>query len=249
MRRDSSKVWQVKGIKNMEKGLKVVALILSTAFFIACNHPQPGPDKTLAGAVMGAGWGAGTGAIVGHQVSHTGEGAAIGSGIGLAAGAMAGYADDAVEDGQIKLENELASLKVTNQANNNQLAAIQDKLDRSVKTDLGGGVQYIYFDEDETSLKPGAIADLERYAELLKTSTHALHIHVEGHTDDAGTPDYNKRLAEARARNVGSYLAARGISMDQIVVQSFGSARPVASNSTPTGRQLNRRVEVYLEKM
>jgi len=219
---------------------------LACFLLFACSTPQSGPDKTAAGASLGAGWGAGTGAIIGHQLSSAGPGVAVGAGLGLAAGAISGYAYDTTEEGRLKLENELASLKAANMANHNELASIQAKLDRAAVTSPAAGFYQVYFDQDETSLKPGAIADLEHIAEMLKTSPHAYRIQVEGHTDDAGSPEYNKRLAEARARNVSSYLAARGISMDQIKVSSFGSSRPVASNATPAGRQLNRRVAIYI---
>lgn len=214
-----------------------------------CSNPQPGPDKTLAGAVLGAGWGAGTGAIIGHQVTSgdVGPGAAIGAGFGAVAGATSGYAYDQTEDTQVQLNKELASLKIANLTNRNQLEHLQSKLDQAAVTRaLPGGVYQVYFDEDETSLKAGAIAALETIGESFKASPHAYHINVDGHTDDTGTPDYNQRVAEARARTVSAYLAARGISVDQITVASYGSTRPVASNSTPTGRQLNRRVEVYI---
>lgn len=94
-------------------------------------------------------------------------------------------------------------------------------------------------------MKSGAIADLEAIADSIKLSANNSPINVVGHSDDAGSPEYNDRLAEARARSVVSYLAARGISMDRLKLKSFGSTQPVASNSTPEGRQLNRRVEVF----
>jgi outer membrane protein OmpA-like peptidoglycan-associated protein len=215
-------------------------------FALACSNPQPGPDKTLTGAVLGAGWGAGAGAVVGNQVSNTGEGVAIGAGFGAVGGALTGAGYDLAEGAQLKNQRELASLKIQSLANQRELEGVQDKLDQVVTSDLSGGVYQVFFDEDVTSLKAGSIANLEVIADSIRASARAVTINVVGHSDDSGTPDYNKSLAEARARAVSAYLGARGISMDQIKVTSHGSTRPIASNMTPAGRQLNRRVDLYI---
>ena len=51
---------------------------------VGCATPQPGPDKTIAGALLGAGWGAGAGAVVGNQIDASGGGIAVGAGLGAA---------------------------------------------------------------------------------------------------------------------------------------------------------------------
>ena len=107
-------------------------------------------------------------------------------------------------------------------------------------------IYQVYFDPDQTNLRSGAIANLEIVGESIKRNSGIFAITVVGHADDGGSPQYNERLAEARARTVASYLGARGISMDQITVRSFGSKRPLASNTSETGRQLNRRVDVIV---
>lgn len=213
---------------------------------LGCSNPQPGPDKTATGAVLGAGWGAGAGAIVGHQIDYTGQGAAVGAGFGAVSGALSGAGYDLAESAIMKEHRKLNALRVRNQSNSIQLARIQDKLDRAVASDIAGGVYQVFFDPDATNLRAGAIANLEVIADSIKSSPHAYRIFVLGHADDAGTPEYNQRLSEARARAVSSYLTARGISADQVAVQSYGSSRPIATNATDIGRQLNRRVDVYI---
>ena len=228
-----------------------LALFLVSAVIMplaGCSEPQPGPDKTLAGAVLGAGWGAGAGAIVGHQVGRAGEGVAIGAGFGIVDGALTGLAHDQLEGAHLRAKAELDSLKIQNTANLRQLATIQQRLDQAVSQGAPFGVYQVFFDTDATSLRTGAIAHLEAIGEMLKRSPYAYVVKVTGHTDDTGTPDYNERLAESRANNVAAYLAARGISVDQIVVESFGAKRPIASNATDVGRQLNRRVDVYIAR-
>ena len=229
----------------------VISLLLLSSILIgACSQPQPGPDKTLAGAVLGAGWGAGAGAVVGHQLSGTptGEGVAVGAGLGAASGAMAGMGFDLAESAQIKEERELGALQLQNAANSRQITKLQRRVDNAVITHGAGGLYQVYFDADATNLRTGSIANLENIAESIKTNPAAYVINVVGHSDDAGTPEYNEKIAEARARTVAGYIAARGISLDQIRISSQGSKQPVASNGTPIGRQLNRRVEISISK-
>ena len=68
-------------------------------------------------------------------------------------------------------------------------------------------------------------------------------IEVVGHTDSRGAEDYNQTLSEERARSVQAFLQAAYPDVD-ITARGAGESNPVATNSTPEGRQLNRRVEI-----
>ena len=231
------------------KKTALLSALLGSVILTACANPQPGPDKTVAGALLGAGWGAGAGAVIGNELpgAQTGEGVAVGAGLGAASGMMAGMGFDLAESTQIKEERELEALQLQNAANGRQIYKLQRKLDNAAT--INTGILYqVYFDADATNLRSGAITNLEKVAEGIKTNPGAFVINVVGHSDDAGAPQYNEQIAEARARTVASYLAARGISTDQIRVSSQGSKQPVASNSTTVGRQLNRRVEISISK-
>jgi outer membrane protein OmpA-like peptidoglycan-associated protein len=223
------------------------ALISSILLLSACNNPQEGPDKTIGGAVLGAGWGAGAGAVIGNQVGYSGEGTAIGAGFGMLGGALTGFSNDLTEDAIMEQEKTLASLKIQNDATSRQLSNLQTTLDSPSLASMKGGMHQIFFDVDVTSLKAGSIADLEILAEQIKSSPNVTQVNIVGHSDDAGTPEYNSRLAEARARSVSTFLASKGIPLSQIKITSYGSQRPVASNTSDVGRQLNRRVDIYLE--
>jgi len=224
---------------------KVVLPIILALPISACG-PRTGPDKTVAGGVLGAAWGAGAGAIVGHQVSYAGEGAAIGAGLGMVSGAAQGLGFDVAEEGSVRQEQELEALRVQNSANAQEIENIHARLDFPTGAAASPSIHHVYFDPDGTSMRAGSTADLEVIAEGIKRNPHAKSIIIKGHSDDAGTPDYNTRIAEARARSVLSYLATRGIATDQMKVESHGSTRPVTSNNTPEGRQLNRRVDIVV---
>ena len=73
-------------------------------------------------------------------------------------------------------------------------------------------------------------------------------LHVIGHTDFIGTPEYNLKLGLKRAQIVQKYLETKGIVSDKIVPSSRGAEQPVADLITSAGRAKNRRTEITLKK-
>ncbi len=69
---------------------------------------------------------------------------------------------------------------------------------------------------------------------------------VEGHTDSTGEEVENLALSQRRAEAVRTYMADRGVNEFRLEAQGFGDSVPVADNSTPEGRQRNRRIEFQL---
>ncbi|MFH1679916.1 MAG: OmpA family protein, partial [Candidatus Eisenbacteria bacterium] len=66
------------------------------------------------------------------------------------------------------------------------------------------------------------------------------------HTDSDGSEEHNQTLSERRAQAVSNFLTEQGVSRPRMAVVGFGEMRPVADNSTPEGKQANRRVEVAI---
>lgn len=238
----------------MNSHVKAISKVLSACLFVATAHfangcsPQSGPDKSAAGMILGAGWGSGVGAVIGNQVATSGEGVAVGAGFGAAAGLLHGIGFDLEEGTQLRHQRELASLRVQAVGNQRYLERLQGNLDRSMGPDPVGGVYQVYFDEDQTNLRSGTMANLEALAESIKASSFMREVHVSGHTDDTGNTKYNETLSEARAKTVATYLASRGIPVVQVDVKSYGATKPTATNATAAGRQLNRRVDVYITR-
>lgn len=75
-----------------------------------------------------------------------------------------------------------------------------------------------------------------------------MEIRIEGHTDSVGNDAFNQRLSQSRANSVRDYLISQGIAANRLAAEGFGESRPVASNSTPEGRAMNRRVEMKVNK-
>jgi outer membrane protein OmpA-like peptidoglycan-associated protein len=103
----------------------------------------------------------------------------------------------------------------------------------------------ILFDTNQADLKPGADNTLDKIALVLQEyPDHKLMI--EGFTDSVGSNDHNEALSERRAESVKEALVRRGIGPDRIETRGYGERYPIATNNTPTGRQLNRRVEIIV---
>lgn len=105
-------------------------------------------------------------------------------------------------------------------------------------------VDEAYFDFDKSVVKPRAFDFLNQIADVLKTYPQ-ITLKVQGHTDSIGTKEYNDALSIRRAQAVKTYLIGRGISGDRMTLEGFNFSKPAASNSTPEGRALNRRVELH----
>lgn len=103
----------------------------------------------------------------------------------------------------------------------------------------------ILFDSGKSTLKPGAKRTLTRIADQLRGES-AVHIAVEGHTDNVGTTSRNQTLSEKRANAVRTFLVHAGIPEDRITATGLGEKDPVATNKTASGRQSNRRVELVI---
>jgi len=106
----------------------------------------------------------------------------------------------------------------------------------------------IQFPPDSNEFSSEGYALLDRIIETALKHTQ-LEIRVNGYTDSSGDLDYNRQLSRFRANVVKSYLVGNGVGTGNLVVAGLGPANPIASNDTPEGRQLNRRVEILLRRI
>ncbi len=103
----------------------------------------------------------------------------------------------------------------------------------------------VLFDFNKYTLKPDAQLKLAKVAGILLAHPD-LKVRVEGYTDNIGTPEYNLTLSGQRADTVRNFLVQQGVPPENVTAQGFGMANPVAPNSTPSGRQQNRRVDMVV---
>jgi len=105
----------------------------------------------------------------------------------------------------------------------------------------------VEFDTDKADIKPEHQSEIAKVGEYMQKypTTTAL---IEGHTDNIGGYQYNMKLSQRRAEGVLNYLVEKfGIDRSRLNAKGFGFTRRVAYNSTPEGRQQNRRINVIID--
>jgi len=103
----------------------------------------------------------------------------------------------------------------------------------------------ILFDVDSDELKPEPKRAIAQMAKQLR-EVGIERIRIEGHTDNQGTRSYNVELSRRRAEVVAREFVDNGFPDATIERKGWGFEHPVASNDTPEGRALNRRVAIVV---
>jgi len=106
----------------------------------------------------------------------------------------------------------------------------------------------IFFDFNKATLRPESKTELQNVIEFLQQNPN-ISLEISGHTDNVGSYEYNLNLSEKRAQAVVDYLIQQGIPSNRLVFKGYSFTKPIASNATEEGRQLNRRVEFKIIKV
>lgn len=101
------------------------------------------------------------------------------------------------------------------------------------------------FKTGSAALRPGMEAQLKPLAGYLRANPRT-RLRIDGFTDSVGSTAANLTLSRDRAQSVADALSAMGVDSGRLRLEGHGETMPVATNATPEGRQLNRRVEVSL---
>ncbi|HEY0141434.1 MAG TPA: OmpA family protein [Thermoanaerobaculia bacterium] len=203
----------------------IFALVATTAF---AADPATTRDKTKKGAVIGGVAGAIAGAII-HNNRGSGNakrGAVIGGAVGAATGAIVG----AMMDKQERELRQIEGIDVTR--------TDDDELRVTMRNE-------ILFDYNSASLRSSSRDELREMAQVFNRYNDTTIV-VQGHTDSTGSDAYNQRLSERRANSVTGYLEDAGVRGSRIDAVGYGESRPRASNGSASGRQQNRRVEIFV---
>ena len=183
-------------------------------------------ERTQAGAIIGGM----VGGFLGGTTNDSDP--ALGAVVGAAAGALAGGAIGAALDRQAQdLRGSLA----------NDDIVIQNTGQELIVTMPDG----ILFDVDSAAIRASLQSDIRALARNLQAYPDTT-VDVVGHTDNTGSAGYNQDLSSRRAQAVAGVLLEQGVSPARVRAFGRGEDDPVASNLTPEGRQLNRRVEVII---
>lgn len=121
------------------------------------------------------------------------------------------------------------------------LPHIAEKVPKTVRLD-----SLSLFDTGKSVLKPGSLKMLVNALVDIKARPGWLIV-VAGHTDSTGEAKANQQLSLKRAEALRDWmLQTSDVSPTCFAVQGYGATRPIATNDTPEGRALNRRVEISL---
>lgn len=106
-------------------------------------------------------------------------------------------------------------------------------------------IQNLQFKADSSELLPGEEKRLEQIATVLKQAGNSQFL-VEGHTASTGNEKGEMKLSAERAHAIAEALSKKGIQASRFITKGSGSHKPIADNSTPEGKALNRRVEITI---
>ncbi|MBZ0069533.1 MAG: OmpA family protein [Thiobacillus sp.] len=215
----------------------LIALPLTALFLLsACATNDLGDsrdlNKTEKGAIIGTASGAVLGAIINHR--NRGKGALIGAvGGGLTGAGVGYYMDKQAKDLQRQLQSEIqrGEINIEQRSSDNALLV-------SMTSSTG-------FDTNSTVLKSGYLPTLNKISSVLNQYGKTT-VSVIGHTDSVGTQEYNQGLSEKRAQSVLNYFAGQNVNPLRLEAYGRGESQPRADNNTEAGRQLNRRVELWI---
>ena len=142
-----------------------------------------------------------------------------------------------------------ASMVQTSRAEPQQVPAPKPTPPETMNNDecrmFSGSLTGLNFASNSAELMATAKEHLQAAVEVLHKYP-TVKIQVLAHTDSLGTEDANRILSDARANAVRNYFILQGINAARVTATGFGEAIPLQDNSTPTGRAVNRRVELKL---
>jgi outer membrane protein OmpA-like peptidoglycan-associated protein len=156
---------------------------------------------------------------------------------------QADSARDAARDQADSARDAAADAALNAQELQRQIDDLQAKVtDRGLVLTLGD----VLFASGTAQLNSGGTNNLGKLAGFLNKHPERTAL-IEGHTDSVGSEDYNQGLSQRRADAVKSYLVGQSISSSRLSASGKGEYSPIGDNSSATGRQQNRRVEVIIE--
>lgn len=119
------------------------------------------------------------------------------------------------------------------------------EIEKEVQEILKTAFDNLEFETGKDIIKQESIPSLGELAEVLNKKPE-WKLQIAGHTDNVGNDQSNLILSKKRAEAVKAFMVSKGINADRLTALYFGETQPIADNSTPEGRQKNRRVEMTI---
>jgi outer membrane protein OmpA-like peptidoglycan-associated protein len=211
----------------LNKTSLALTLALTIGLGACTTNPYTGEEQASKTAT-GAGIGAVAGGLIGAIAGDNRNAVLLGMGIGALAGGGVGYYMDKQEE-KLRTQLQATGVSVTRNGDN-------------IILNMPGNIT---FATDSSNISADFYRVLDSVA-LVINEFEKTYIDIYGYTDSTGAESYNQTLSEKRASSVARYLESQQVVSERIVTRGMGESNPVASNDTPEGRALNRRVEIVL---
>lgn len=104
----------------------------------------------------------------------------------------------------------------------------------------------VQFDLDKATIQPVSFPLLDEVVKTFKSNPQIKKVSIDGFASADGSVRHNQQLSDARAKSVMAYLVEHGVEAARLSAQGHGVESPIAENSTPEGREANRRVELNI---
>jgi len=101
----------------------------------------------------------------------------------------------------------------------------------------------VQFDFNKSTIRADSEPVLQNVLGILNARPD-LKVEIQGHTDNVGSDEYNRKLSESRAASVVTWLTNKGIAQGRLTAHGYGMKQPIADNGSDEGRARNRRVEL-----
>ncbi|OJH38867.1 thrombospondin type 3 repeat-containing protein [Cystobacter ferrugineus] len=106
--------------------------------------------------------------------------------------------------------------------------------------------EQVFFATGKAVIQPRSFKMLDQVAKVLREHPEVEQMIIEGHTDNRGKAEANRKLSQTRAESVKKYLVGKGVEASRLEAKGFGPDQPIASNDTEKGRAANRRVDFII---
>jgi outer membrane protein OmpA-like peptidoglycan-associated protein len=105
----------------------------------------------------------------------------------------------------------------------------------------------IHFASDSYEIPAEYFPEMDKLAAYLKNHDD-IRLQIIGHTDSTGSKEHNQQLSERRAKEMLNYLIKKGIAKERLSSKGIADSKPASSNTTESGRAVNRRVELVFKR-
>lgn len=205
--------------------IRVVSFGLMICLLSGCYHPPYNNFKPDPRMARGAATGVATGSVVGLITSGTLSGTLFGGAIGGTIGTVRAV----YKDSKPALVKQLKKQSI-------QFVEYGDTMTLLIPTDK-------YFMFMSPRLNELCYPGLLNVVKLLRLYPKS-PIYVAGFTDNVGSRYHKKRMSQAQAETMMTFLWANGVRSIQLKAEGYGDKNDIGDNRIVHGSAYNRRIEI-----